>query len=93
MWTVIVRIFLTVVLSIAFLILFGGKNIKRYQEGGTSKIRDEVKIKAKDIPIPGNNFSFEKQDQKSIRSATQCYCAAMLHAAVLMCCRASVLQC
>ena len=41
MWSDIVRIFLTVVLSIAFLVFFGQKNIKRYQEGGIAKIRDE----------------------------------------------------
>ena len=61
MWSDIIRNFLTVVLSIAFLILFGAKNIKRYQEGGISKIRDEVKIKVKDIPIPDNNLSFVKK--------------------------------
>ena len=60
MWTDIVRIFLTVVPSIAFLLLFGGENIKRYQEGGISIIRDEVKINVKDIPIPGNNLPFYK---------------------------------
>ena len=41
MWADIVRIFLTIVLSIAFLVIFGQKNIKRYQEGGIAKIRDE----------------------------------------------------
>ena len=64
MWSDIIRIFLTVLLSIAFLILFGGENIKRYQEGGISKIRDEMEIKVKDmkdIPLPGNNFSFVKK--------------------------------
>ena len=64
MWSDIIRIFLTVLLSIAFLILFGGENIKRYQEGGISKIRDEMEINVKDmkdIPIPGKNFSFVKK--------------------------------
>ena len=57
MWSDIVRIFLTVVLSIAFLLLFGGNNIKRYLEGGIGKISDEEFMKQKDIPVPGDTFA------------------------------------
>ena len=53
MWSDIIRILLTVVLSIAFLFLFGQKNIKRYQEGGIAKIRDEEEVTQRDLPIPG----------------------------------------
>ena len=53
MWADIVRIFLTIVLSIAFLVIFGQKNIKRYQEGGITKIRDEEEKHLNDIPVPG----------------------------------------
>ena len=53
MWSDIIRIFLTLVLSIAFLFLFGQKNIKRYQEGGIAKIRDEEEVTERDLPIPG----------------------------------------
>ena len=53
MWSDIIRIFLTIVLSIAFILLFGEKNIKRYQEGGIAKIRDEKEVTPSDLPIPG----------------------------------------
>ena len=56
MWSDIIRIFLTVVLSIAFLLLFGEKNIKRYINGGIAKIRDEEGVRARDIPIPGSFY-------------------------------------
>ena len=59
MWSQTIRFFLTVALSVTFLILFGGENIKRYQEGGIAKIRDEKEIKYDDIPYPGqNSFKF-----------------------------------
>ena len=58
MWSDIIRILLTVVLSIAFLFLFGEKNIKRYQEGGISKIRDEEELRFQNAPIPGDTFFF-----------------------------------
>ena len=66
LWSDIVRIFLTIVLSIAFLVLFGGKNIKRFQAGGIAKIRDEEERGHKDIPVPGTTFghiSIYKQNQ------------------------------
>ena len=56
MWSDIVRILLTVVLSIAFLLLFGGNNIKRYLEGGIGKISDEEFMKNENIPVPGEHF-------------------------------------
>ena len=56
MWSDNVRIFLTVVLSLAFLVFFGQKNIKRYQEGGIAKIRDEEDIQPKNLPVPGKTF-------------------------------------
>ena len=58
MWSDIVRIFLTVVLSIAFLVFFGQRNIKRYQEGGIAKIRDEEDMLPKKMPVPGKTFIF-----------------------------------
>ena len=56
MWSDIIRIFLTVVLSISFLFLFGGNNIKRYLEGGIGKISDEEFMKQENIPVPGYPF-------------------------------------
>ena len=56
MWSDNVRIFLTVVLSIAFLVIIVQKNIKRYSEGGIGKIRDEEKVHQNDIQIPGETF-------------------------------------
>ena len=56
MWSDIIRILLTVVLSIAFLFLFGQKNVTRYLEGGIAKIRDEKEVTQWDLPIPGNTF-------------------------------------
>ena len=53
MWSDIVRSFLTVVLSVAFLVLFGEKNFKRYREGGITKIRNEEDRHQNDIQIPG----------------------------------------
>ena len=58
MWSNIVRIFLTVGLSIAFLVLFGQNNIKRYSEGGIAKIRNEEQVHQNDIPMPGKSFCF-----------------------------------
>ena len=58
MWSDIVRIFLTVVLSLAFLVFFGQKNIKRYQEGGIAKIRDEEDMLQKNMPVPGKTFIY-----------------------------------
>ena len=57
MWSDIIRIFLSVALSVAFLFLFGKKNIIRYLEGGIGKISDEELMKREDIPIPGDTFS------------------------------------
>ena len=57
MWSEIIRIFLTIVLSIAFLILFGGNNIKRYLERNIGKISDEEFMKQEDIPVPGDTFA------------------------------------
>ena len=57
MWSEIIRIFLTVLLSIAFLILFGGNNIKRYLERNIGKISDEEFMKQEDIPVPGDTFA------------------------------------
>ena len=56
MWSDLIRIIISVLLFIAFLILFGEKNIKRYINGGIAKIRDEKEMKHKDIPIPGDIF-------------------------------------
>ena len=56
MWSDIFHILLTVVLSIAFLFLFGEKSVKRYFEGGISKIRDEEELRFWDAPIPGDTF-------------------------------------
>ena len=56
MWSDIVRSFLTVVLSIAFLVLFGEKKIKRYREEGIAKIRNEEDRRQNDIQIPGLNL-------------------------------------
>lgn len=56
MWSDIVRSFLIVVLSIAFLVLFGAKNVSRYREGGIANIRNEEDRHQNDIQIPGNNF-------------------------------------
>ena len=58
LWSDIVRIFLTIVLSIAFLVLFGGKNIKRYKAGGIAKISDEEERRQKDIPVPGTTSGY-----------------------------------
>ena len=58
MWSDIVRIFLTVVLSIAFLVIIVQKNIKRYSEGGIAKIRNEEHVHQNDIPMPGKSFCF-----------------------------------
>ena len=58
MWPDIIRIFLTVVLSITFLILFGGNNINRYLEGAIGKISDEEFMKQENIPVPGDFFCF-----------------------------------
>ena len=58
MWSDIVRIFLTVMLSIAFLVFFGQKNIKRYQEGGIANIRDEEDMLPKKMPVPGKNVIY-----------------------------------
>ena len=53
----LIRIFISVLLFIFFLLLFGGENIKRYCEGGIARIRDEEEMEKKDIPIPGKTLS------------------------------------
>ena len=55
-WSDNIRIFLTVVLSIAFLLLFGRNNIERYLEGAIGKTSDEEFIKQENIPVPGELF-------------------------------------
>ena len=53
MWSDYLRIFISISLSIAFIFMFGLKNINNYIKGGTTIVQDQVETKVEDIPLPG----------------------------------------
>ena len=59
MWSEYFRIFISILLSVAFMFMFGFENIQKYIEGGTTIIRDQVFSKHKDIPLPGRIVDFK----------------------------------
>ena len=59
MWSEYCRIFISILLSLAFMFMFGFENIQKYIEGGTTIIRDQVFSKHKDIPLPGRIVDFK----------------------------------
>ena len=57
MWSDLIRIFISIFLLIAFVLMFGEKSITRFMEGGIAKIRDEEEMTINDLPNPGDTFS------------------------------------
>ena len=53
MWSDYFRVFISVLLLIAYIFLFGSGFIKKYNKGGTIIVQDQVVTKAKNIPLPG----------------------------------------
>ena len=69
MWSDLIRIFISIFLLIAFVLLFGEKSITRFMEGGIAKIRDEEEMTIYDLPNPGDTFFSSLKEIYSVLEA------------------------